>query len=112
MQVLRWPANGNPMTRPIPQRRICSRGHVFYKSSACPVCPKCWSGAYRKQQQGDLPDDLSAPAIRGLRAAKIVSLKQLSRRTEEEVAALHGVGPRALLVLRRALHARGSNFRR
>lgn len=30
----------------------CSRGHAFAKSSARPVCPKCWPGYYRKKECG------------------------------------------------------------
>lgn len=30
------------------QKKTCSRGHVFMKSSDCPVCPKCWPGRYKK----------------------------------------------------------------
>ncbi|MBL8018652.1 MAG: hypothetical protein JNM27_03220 [Leptospirales bacterium] len=40
--------------------------------------------------------DLAAPAQRALANAKIKSLKQLSRFTEEQVAGLHGMGPNAL----------------
>lgn len=40
--------------------------------------------------------DLAAPAQRALANAKIKSLKQLSRFTEEQVANLHGMGPNAL----------------
>ena len=26
-------------------RRVCSRGHVFFRTSAQPVCPVCWPGS-------------------------------------------------------------------
>lgn len=29
-------------------RRTCSRGHVFRRTAARPVCPRCWPGRYRK----------------------------------------------------------------
>src|SRR5438309_1005170 len=41
--------------------KTCSRGHEFYKSSDCPVCPKCWPGFYEKNKS-DFPK-LAAPAL-------------------------------------------------
>ena len=52
------------------------------------------------------PSDLSklaAPARRALAGANIASLAALSRRTEAEVTALHGMGPNAMKALRAAL---------
>ena len=59
--------------------------------------------------QGDLPK-IGAPATRALAAAGFHSLKQLTRFTEAEVAAMHGVGPYAIGKLRIALAARGLAF--
>ncbi|MBI5879668.1 MAG: hypothetical protein HZB53_18630 [Chloroflexi bacterium] len=91
--------------------RVCSRGHKFYKSSDCPVCPTCWSGYYRKRLQNDLPDDLAAPALRALLNAKITRLTQLTKRTEAEILALHGMGPNGTSKLRQALKSKGLAFR-
>lgn len=93
-------------------RRTCSRGHVFYKSSDCPVCPKCWSGHYRAKGAGDLPATIGAPALRALLRAKITSLAALARRTEAEVAELHGMGPKALGLLKSAMRTKGRSFRK
>ena len=57
-----------------------------------------------------LPDGLAAPARRALATAGISSLEELSRRTEREIAALHGIGGNALATLRAALAASGSSF--
>lgn len=57
----------------------------------------------------DLPV-LAAPARRALASAGIHSLAQLSRLTENEVKALHGIGPNALETLRRALVQKGLSF--
>jgi len=91
--------------------KICSRGHEFYKSSDCPVCPKCWPGYYRKQSQSDFPEKISAPALRALLNAKIMNLAQLAKYTENKIADLHGMGPKALGQLKIALKAKGLSFK-
>ncbi|BDP44136.1 hypothetical protein DAETH_41050 (plasmid) [Deinococcus aetherius] len=58
---------------------------------------------------GDLPR-LGAPAQRALSRAGITTLADLARHTEAEVARLHGMGPKALGVLRAALADRGLAF--
>jgi hypothetical protein len=58
----------------------------------------------------DLPAGLSAPARRALAGAGIFGLADLSARTETEVLRLHGMGPKAMGLLRAALAARGLTF--
>jgi uncharacterized protein YdhG (YjbR/CyaY superfamily) len=58
----------------------------------------------------DLPTDLSAPARRALAQAGYTQLAQLARRREAEIGELHGMGPKALDRLRRALAAKGLSF--
>lgn len=55
---------------------------------------------------------LAAPAQRTLKHARITSLKALARKTEADVAALHGMGPNALKQLKRALKTEGLRFKR
>lgn len=55
---------------------------------------------------------LAAPAQRALKHAHITSLKTLARKTEADVAALHGMGPNALKQLKRALKKEGLRFKR
>ena len=57
------------------------------------------------------PSGLSGPALRALDRAGIRSIADLTRRTETDVAALHGMGPKALRQLREALAAMGLGFR-
>lgn len=57
----------------------------------------------------DLPR-LAAPAQRALAGAGISTLKQLSSFSEEQIKALHGMGPSALKVLRQALSEQGLSF--
>jgi hypothetical protein len=94
----------------IKKLKMCSRGHKFYKSSDCPVCPKCWSGYYKDQKQSDFPK-LSAPALRALLNAKIMNLKQLSKFSEEEILGLHGMGPATMPVLKAGLKKKGLKFK-
>lgn len=91
-------------------RKVCSRGHVFYKSSLCPACPVCWP-AQAKKLQGDFPKT-SAPALRALHHAKIKNLKTLSTWKKADVAALHGMGPKALGILAQALRAKKLSFKK
>lgn len=91
--------------------RMCSRGHKFYKSSDCPVCPICWSGYYRTRVQRDFPETLGAPALRALSGAKITSLVKLRKYSESEISKLHGIGPNALKKLRSALKNKGLSFK-
>jgi hypothetical protein len=87
--------------------RTCSRGHKYYKSSACPTCPMC--ERLRKPKEGFL-SMLSAPARRALENQGIKTLRQLSKFSEEEILELHGMGPSSIPKLRRALKAKGLAF--
>lgn len=91
-------------------KKVCSRGHVYYKTSDCPECPTCWSGDHRAQQQADFPDKLSAPALRALLNANIVNLAQLAQYSKQDVLALHGLGPTAIPLLEKALKEKGLTF--
>jgi len=63
------------------------------------------------QESSDLPKDLASPAQRALTGAGIWRLEQLTDLSEAEVMQLHGIGPKALDQLRRALAARGLGFK-
>lgn len=93
-------------------KKICSRGHTFYKSSDCPVCPTCWSGYYREKNKGAFPDKLAAPALRALLNAGIVNPEQLSKYSENEILKLHGMGPSSIPLLRKALNDKHLTFRK
>lgn len=59
---------------------------------------------------GDIPK-LGAPANRALEQAGFTHLEQLTQVTQEELLALHGVGPKAIRILETALSARGWTFK-
>jgi DNA-directed RNA polymerase alpha subunit len=52
----------------------------------------------------------SKPALQALNHAGYYHLEQLTKVTEDELLALHGMGPKALKILRDALHERGWSF--
>lgn len=89
--------------------RICKAGHEYYKSSDCPTCPVCEQE--RKPSSGFL-SLLSAPARRALEGAGIKTLDALSKRSETEILALHGMGPSSMPKLRQALQAENLSFRK
>ena len=61
-------------------------------------------------QESDLPNGLSQPALRALIAAGYLRLEQLAKVSEAEVKQLHGMGPKGIDMLRRALEAQGLSF--
>jgi hypothetical protein len=58
---------------------------------------------------GDLPR-IGAPATRALASIGVTRLDQLTDRREDDLLELHGVGPRAIVLLRAALAERGQSF--
>lgn len=89
--------------------KICSKGHQFYKSSDCPVCPIC--EAEKKPADGYL-SLLSAPARRALENANIKTLQDLTKFTEKELLNLHGLGPSSIPKLKMALSEAGLKFKK
>lgn len=80
--------------------------------------PKRLVAARRQAAKGDapagpdaLPKSIGKPATRALLGAGISSLKDVANRTEAELLALHGFGPKASRLLREALAVRGMSFR-
>ena len=62
------------------------------------------------QQESEFPTGLSAPARRALNGAGYVRLEQLTRVSEAELKKLHGMGPKAINLLRSALNDKGLSF--
>ncbi len=91
------------------QLRICKHGHKFYKTSDCPTCPTCEQKT--KVSQGFIPK-LSAPATRALLNEGIKNVSQLANYAEIDILKLHGVGPSALPLLRKALKEKGLSFKK
>jgi hypothetical protein len=65
--------------------------------------------AKKIQPDAELPK-LAAPAMRALKSVGLTDLTKLSRASEAEVAALHGMGPNAMKTIKAAMKARGLAF--
>lgn len=89
--------------------RTCPKGHEYYKSSDCPVCPVCEKAKVPKQ---DFMKMLAAPARRALGAKHITSLEKLATFTEADLLKIHGLGPGSIPKLRNALKAAGLAFKK
>ncbi|MBK9264436.1 MAG: DUF1801 domain-containing protein [Polyangiaceae bacterium] len=88
--------------------RTCPNGHAFTKTSNCPTCPQCDADEAQKSSWSTV---LAAPARRALENAGITTLQQLAQRTQQEVMALHGMGPSSLPKLLAALKTKGLSFK-
>lgn len=55
---------------------------------------------------------ISQPALRALNGAGYTRLEQLTNISENELSKLHGMGPKALGILKVALEAKGLSFKR
>ena len=67
--------------------------------------------AKKQDQHEDVwPKGLSQPAIRALTGAGYTRLDQLVNVREAELAALHGMGPKGVRILKEALTEKGLSF--
>ncbi len=66
--------------------------------------------AERDEPRNDLPAEFAAPARRALIEAGYLRLDQLTKVSEAELRELHGMGPKAVAQLRRALAAEDLAF--
>ncbi|MEP6831759.1 MAG: hypothetical protein ABJB74_00135 [Gemmatimonas sp.] len=57
------------------------------------------------------PAGVAQPAVRALASIGVTKLEQLAKHREADVAELHGMGPKALGILKAALKAQGKTFR-
>lgn len=88
--------------------RTCKKGHQYYKSSDCAVCPVC--------EKTNRPLDgflslISAPAGRALENKNIKTLKQLSKYSERDILNLHGIGKTTIPILKKELENAGLAFK-
>lgn len=60
---------------------------------------------------GDLPDAIGKTAARELSLNGVATLAQVAAHTQRELLAIHGVGPKAVRILREALAERGLAYR-
>ncbi len=62
------------------------------------------------EPESELPRGIGKPATQALTHAGLVRLEQLAARSEAELQGMHGVGPKAIRVLRQALEEKGLSF--
>ena len=65
----------------------------------------------RPPAEGGLPEDLGKPATQALEEAGLTTLRKVAGKTEEELLALHGVGPKAVEALVEALAETGLSLK-
>jgi hypothetical protein len=58
----------------------------------------------------DFPPGIPKPALRALASAGISRLGDATRFSESELLALHGMGPKAMGIIKAALRAQGTSF--
>ena len=85
----------------------CAKGHTFEESTGCPTYPTC----ERQRIEGEPFPKIGAPATRALASAGIANIAELAGWTERDLRALHGMGPKALGILRDRLAAEELTFR-
>ncbi|WP_437751681.1 helix-hairpin-helix domain-containing protein [Sorangium sp. So ce1389] len=61
----------------------------------------------KEQPESALPKGIGKPATRALASVGISRLDEVARLTEAQLLALHGVGPKAVGVIKAALEAQG-----
>lgn len=84
-------------------RKTCANGHTFEKTSDCPTCES------ERMTRIALPK-IGAPATRALENAGVHGLEDLTNWSEKDLLALHGMGPRAVGILREHLAEQGLAF--
>lgn len=75
-----------------------------------PKADKARANAHSDKAPDEGFPPIGAPALSALNHAGYYNLKQLTQVTEREIASLHGVGPKALNILRDTLHRQGLSF--
>ncbi len=88
--------------------KTCRKGHSYYKSSDCPVCPICEA---ERKPKDDFLSLISAPARRALEAHGILSPEQLSKYRISDVLKFHGMGKSSIPKLQAALKSKGLSFK-
>lgn len=88
--------------------RLCVNGHEFIKSSKCLVCPICENS---KPINNLFLKQFSAPARRALEKLEIVRVHDICNYTENELTRVHGMGPKALEIMKTLMKELNINFK-
>jgi predicted flap endonuclease-1-like 5' DNA nuclease len=64
----------------------------------------------RKPVPPSFPKGVAAPAIRALKSVGITRLEQAAKFSSSELRSLHGIGPKAITIIKAALQAEGKSL--
>jgi hypothetical protein len=67
--------------------------------------------ALAESMRDAFPRGVGQPALRALAARRLLTMEQLTTVTETELLAMHGMGPKAVRILRDAMQLRGLSLR-
>ena len=110
----RFTRNGKPVGLRVPLADVNGMElHSLVRKSWFSRAPKELAAEQREAAKGQapggpdaLPTAIGKPATRALLAAGVRTMSDVAARSEEELLALHGMGPKAMRVLQEALKAR------
>jgi len=69
------------------------------------------AGKVNPQSEGGFPRSIGNPAANALANVGITRLEQLTEHSEREILAMHGIGPKAVKILRETLAEKGLSFK-
>ncbi|HXF03276.1 MAG TPA: hypothetical protein VN601_09830 [Arthrobacter sp.] len=111
----RWAPRGTPIGIRLPLAGINGRDlNWLLRRSWLSCAPKRLAMQLEAADSGTAPHSLPAiggPATRGLLSAGMTDLDTVARHSQDELLALHGVGPKAVRILTEALAASGQSLR-
>lgn len=64
----------------------------------------------KEQTESAFPKGIAKPALRALASVGISRLDQVTRLTESQLLALHGMGPKAIGIIKVALSTQGKSL--
>ncbi len=88
--------------------KTCKNGHIYYKSSDCPVCPQC---EINRKPSADFLNKLSAPARRALESNGITSIDLLVNFSENKLLQFHGFGKSSIPKIESILAEKGLHLK-
>jgi predicted flap endonuclease-1-like 5' DNA nuclease len=68
------------------------------------------SSRTKEQTEPAFPKGIAKPALRALAAVGVSRLDQVTRFTESQLLALHGMGPKAIGIIKDALSTQGKSL--
>ncbi len=101
----------NAKRKPVKTKVVKRKKSASGKSASPKPRVSLASHAQTDAIEDNFPPGVARPALRALVAAGVTDLDQLVGVSEAELAAMHGMGPKAIEAMRAALRAKGLDFR-